>query len=87
MTMKLKDLLIDLCREHDLTCISVNFHLFGVGHSEFYAVVHWKDVMGCCVTETGETPEGAISKAIAEANVRREKVISITDEIEVEDGV
>lgn len=66
----LSDTFTDLCAKHDLTAASVGIQKYESGFG-YVSYVHWRDGELRCASSHGDTPELALSAAIAEANTKR----------------
>lgn len=75
--MSLADTFAALCAKHDLSSISVALMLVGDEQRVLYSsYAHWHGHMSCASGD-GETPELAISNAIAEANKKRSVAVDV----------
>ena len=81
--MKLADYFNAICDEHDLTSICVD-HSRHSGYRTYHAYAHWNgEASYRCASAYGDTPEEAMTKAVAEANALRGRGIVIPDALEV----
>lgn len=75
--MLLSDQIKALCKEHELTSIGINYHA-GTWGDSFTVYAHWDASGGKCSSAHGDTPEIALSKAVAEADaVRGRGVVAV----------